>query len=337
MIRYNITVRKAIGGVIDSYFQSRCRIGKFPNVLTSVLWSTRSTLNPQWPLAGQMNLKRFLFANSIKNQTNLIRNKIPNLELLIVCRIQDSSLLRDCINYAVENSSNQVTAVTIIVPNNEVDFFRQLVANSEFKIVIFVEDEDRFIPIQIRNLVLQNRPDKFGWILQQVLVCNFLLTTRARNVLVVDADTLILRKQIWVDKDERQLLMPSLEFHEPYYSFLRSQSNFFGSLNKSFISHHMLFQTHFFREMFSLWNGRIEEALQAAFAASSKLESSPFDLKYEPYAQFMVHKHFENVQLAKWGNIGLKRSTFEDESTRKDFLSKLARSYNSVSFHHWAK
>ncbi len=268
--------------------------------------------------------------------SELQRFQCPEIEVLIVCKSSDSDLLINCITHAYQQSENSVTLISIIVPSDEIFQMTSLFFGLELGVRVEILSEDDFISTDAKRLILEKRPDRFGWILQQILVCNFLLTTQARYVLVVDADTLILRKQIWVDKNERQILMSSLEFHKPYYEFLTSQSEIFGTPKESFISHHMLFQTRYFREMMSLWGVNSNQLLERALAFSSRDEASPFDLKYEPYAQYMLTNHRGLVNLIKWSNISLKKSLGKDiAGILNGKLSYLDR-YNSISIHHWS-
>ncbi len=322
--------------ILDDYFQRFCALDKSPTQLTKLIWHLRSVINPDWALKDKEHLERFVSANSLPASSDLEPKKCPEIQILIVCKSTDSDLLSSCIFQACKKSENPVSLVSIIVPKDEIDQISSLLSPLDLGVEVEILSEDDFVSSYAKNLILDNRPDRFGWILQQILVCNFLLTTQAQNVLVVDADTLILRKQIWVDKNERQILMQSLEFHKPYYDFLTNQSEIFGSPKASYISHHMLFQTKYFRQMMKLWGVDADQLLKRALSFSHEAEASPFDLKYEPYAQYMLSNHRSRIHLSKWSNISLKKSTIIDLFDPMDAQSGLLDGYNSLSLHHWS-
>ena len=329
-------MRFRFGKFLDDYFQSFSALDKSPNHLTRIIWYFRSKVNPSWALKGKEHLDRFISANSLPASSDLEPFLCPEIEILIVCKSSDSDLLINCISHAYNQSENPVSLISIIVPNDEIHQMASLFLGLNLGARVQILSEDEFISTSAKKLILEIRPDRFGWILQQILVCNFLLRTKAQYVLVVDADTLILRKQIWVDKNERQILMSSLEFHKPYYDFLKSQSELFGTPKESFISHHMLFQTRYFQIMMNLLGVNSEQFLERALAFSSKEEASPFDLKYEPYAQYMLRNHRDLINLTKWSNFSLKKSLGIDVAGQLNGqLSEPAR-YNSLSLHHWS-
>lgn len=329
-------MRFRFGKFLDDYFQSFSALDKPPNRFTKIIWCFRSKVNPSWALKGKEHLDRFIFANSLPASSDLDPFQCPEIEILIVCKSSDSDLLINCISHAYNQSANSVSLISIIVPNDEIQRMASLFFGINLGARVEILSEDELISTSAKKLILEKRPDRFGWILQQILVCNFLLRTEAQYVLVVDADTLILRKQIWVDKNEKQILMSSLEFHKPYYDFLSSQSELFGTPNTSFISHHMLFQTKYFQKMMSLLGVNSEELLERALTFSSKEEASPFDLKYEPYAQYMLRNHRDLITLTKWSNVSLKKSLGIDVAGQLNGQRSDLDRYNSLSLHHWS-
>jgi hypothetical protein len=129
--------------------------------------------------------------------------------------------------------------------------------------------------------------------------------------------------------------MPTEELHPPYYNFLRNSSSKFHEPITSFVSHHMLVQPQILRKIFEIWSGDIQSALESAFQFSNPKDLSPFDLKYEIYAQYLVANHPELIAYEKWGNLSLPRSNFEHYVNSLAMQSELKSDYNSISFHSW--
>ena len=321
------------GKFLDKYFQNYEQITKKPGPIVLVAWLIRGLFSNRYR---DLNLlKRYLFSSRCKDYSNLLESDLPEIEILMVSKKEDFSVLKVSLESAIKMSGNPVSAITIIVPDDEVNLVKTfLTVMAEFKI-INVMPENKIVSKEVIELITKNRPDKFGWILQQVLVASYIINSRSKYILVVDADTVLLRPRIWVDKNSKQILMPTQELHKPYYDFLRSTSNMYGETLNSFMSHHLLIQAEIFREIFEMFNGSVLTALQKAFAFSSPIESAPFDLKYEIYSQYLLLNHKDQVDLVKWGNISLPRSDLNQFISSKDLKFSLTQRYNSVSFHSW--
>lgn len=324
---------RIIGKLLDKYFQNYEQITKKPGLIVLIAWIIRGTFSRRYR---DLNLlKRYFFSSRCKDHSNLLESNLPEIEILMVSKKEDFSVLKVSLESALKMSVNPVSIITIIVPDNEVNLVKTyLKLMTEFQ-KISVIPENTIVTKEVIELISKNRPDKFGWILQQVLVASYIIKSRSEYILVVDADTVLLRPRIWVDKNSKQILMPTQELHKPYYDFLRSSSNLYGQALISFMSHHLLIQVKIFREIFEIFDGSVLTALQKAFAFSSPTESAPFDLKYEIYSQYLLLNHKGKFDLVKWGNLSLPRSDLNRFISSKDIKFSLTERYNSVSFHSW--
>lgn len=328
MIELRIT-----GKLLDKYFQNYEQITKKPGPVVFIAWIIRGTFSKRYR---DLNLlKRYFTSSRCKDHSNLLESNLPEIEILMVSKKEDFSVLKVSLESAIRMSVNPVSSITIIVPDDEVNLVKTFLnVMAEFQ-KINVIPENKVVTKEVIELITKNRPDKFGWILQQVLVASYIINSRSEYILVVDADTVLLRPRIWVDKNSKQILMPTQELHKPYYDFLRSSSNMYGKTVISFMSHHLLIQVKIFREIFEMFNGSVLTALQKAFAFSSPTESAPFDLKYEIYSQYLLLNHKGQLDLVKWGNLSLPRSDLNQFISSKDIKFSLTQRYNSVSFHSW--
>lgn len=258
---------------------------------------------------------------------------LPTIEVVFVAKSEDLLLLKKVIIAAYNCSVNKITKICLIVPFSEVTFCQDALKHLEFFDIINIVSEELIVSTSVIELIRKERPDRFGWILQQVLVSEFILNSDSSGVLIVDSDTVLLRPKVWLDKFGRQLLMPTQEMHMPYYEFLRESSSIYPFPQSSYVSHHMLVQPVILREILEVWAGQLELALKKAFEFSNPEENSPFDLKYEIYAQYLLVKYPELVELNKWANLSLPRKKLEEFLDGHE--KALSKSYNSVSFHHW--
>ena len=131
---------------------------------------------------------------------------MPEIEILMVSKKEDFSVLKVSLESAIKMSVNPVSSITIIVPDNEVNLVKTFLnVMAEFQ-KINVIPENKVVTKEVIELITKNRPDKFGWILQQVLVASYIINSRSEYILVVDADTVLLRPRIWVDKNSNSLM-----------------------------------------------------------------------------------------------------------------------------------
>jgi hypothetical protein len=97
----------------------------------------------------------------------------------------------------------------------------------------------------------------------------------------------------------------------------------------------MLIQTHIFKEVFGIWNGSVRKALIEALDYAAVGENSPFDLKYEIYAQYLIKNYPQLIKFVKWANLSKSAADFPSILGSEKRIVELRKDYNSISFHHW--
>jgi hypothetical protein len=324
---------KSIGLLLDQYFRKFDQIGQKPGILTYLIWLLRGLVNK--PSRDYSALKRYFFANRRPTKAALAVDDLPEIEVIFVSKLEDIQILGLAVNSVVKNSINPISRVVIAVPANQCMSTSEYFFNSVNNKLVEVISENELVPQAAIELIKQKSPERFGWILQQILVASFILSTKSENVLIVDSDTLIIRPQVWIDKFKRQILMPTFELHLPYYKFFQHFSTKYPTPKMSFVSHHMLVQTPIFREVYQIFGGDVYKAVEQAFAFADLRDNSPFDLKYEIYAQYLINNYKNQVSFVKWANLSCSRRELATLIEGKSTADGYARLYNSLSLHHW--
>ena len=193
--------------------------------------------------------------------------------------------------------------------------------------VLFVDEESILSPAI--NEFLDSLQEQFhtkNWFYQQALKWKAVLMSSANAVLVVDADTILLRERIFFD-GEQQLLMSVHEFNQPYedhfISILGSKSE--PALACSFVAHHQLMIPQRVREMFQEIDQQEDTALLSWFRAGADTGQSSVS-EYHTYGRWLIDRYPEQVCLARWGNLPLPRSKLgfsEGRSVPADTLRQL--------------
>ena len=310
------------------------RVDRQPNRLIWVLLIISDLINFRRPSVDKAN--RFYLANKIPARKLEKSDSPPIISALVVSTRKDFTLLKICLPNLITASSNPIEEITVIVPKRDVDLCMSLVNELDLSVAINIIDEDLVIPVELRSRIKSYSGERYGWVLQQLLTVQFVLKSKACGILVVDSDTVLMQKLLWLDNNGNQLLMPSWEFNISYYNFLNKISSKMPFAKNSFISHHMLMQPEIFRAIFrNLDLNSIENLFELVEKYAAVNVNSPICLEFELYAQGMLTFFPQQVLITKWSNISLSRGS--ESKTLKALHRLLQRQYyRSVSVHSWS-
>jgi hypothetical protein len=232
-------------------------------------------------------------------------------------------------------SDYEIGDILIIVPSQDVQECNIRFSNKCKKVRII--NEESLISEHERKILSSKFTGRYTWVLQQLLKVVVVSESEAEAVLVVDADTILLRKRKWFNESGQQLLQPSEEFNIDYYSFLAQ----FG-ISKippefSLVSHHMIIQPRILKRAVSkLGVTDVQEIPQVLKTDLIIRSESPVCLDYELYGQYMLNFRREDVFLEQWANIGISVRYMERICNSRVLILLLKPFYNSVSFHSWS-
>lgn len=139
-----------------------------------------------------------------------------------------------------------------------------------------------------------------GWARQQLIKWNAALSSSESAVLVVDADTVLLRSRTWL-AGEVQLLTPVLENHAPYRAHMRKVLPEIPAFPLSFVAHHQVVQRDILLSMLEAMGGT-EEGQVAWLNAADWRDPSALS-EYDTYATWACATFPERVTFARWGNM----------------------------------
>ena len=324
-----------LGNLLEMPIRIYEKRSKIPGSIFRNYIFLRKKLDANWPK--EFDIEKYIYVNSIVDEEIKFSKSLPPIEILIVVKPEDFKLLEKVVQNSIIATKNPISKIILIVPDLDINaMLSKEFLREEHGISIIVEPESKYITDEETSLIRENLPKRFGWILQQILVARYVLKSAAKGVLVIDADTILLKSRVWLDDFKNQVLIPTQEFNYPYYDFLQNISSIYSDNQQSFVSHHMLMQPIILREIHDSIGITITDLLRRALNYAYQIQSnSPFDLKYEPYAQYLIKQYRSNVKLAKWANLSISRKEFHKMSP--SHLNKLKYTYSSLSVHHWNK
>jgi hypothetical protein len=273
---------------------------------------------------------------SLKFENSLISNGtgFPDIEVLSVVAGKDLEILPYTLKSVLKNSLNPIAQITIVCPNDEIDTCASVLKGLDISTPVRILDENHVAPESLRSAIKAKFPHRYGWVLQQFLAIKIISESTQEGVLLINSDTILIKKAHWLNGSGKQILMPSLDFHPPYYNLLGTLFKFTNKPTHTFVTHHMLFQPPKFGAILEKRGFKnVEEFSLTALELSDASESSPLCVEFEPYAQGMMADYLDFVSLRKFSNLGLPR-TPENLNLINDLIeSKVALPYNSVSLH----
>ena len=194
-------------------------------------------------------------------------------------------------------------------------------------------DETEVSPLprrQIRHTV--RGVDRSGWIFQQLLKYNSSTRVTQAHYMIIDADTVLLRRQRF-GEEGRYRLRCADDYHLPYFRVYEKLTGFRPTTEVSFIAHHMLFCVQVLRRL----QARMQEVSGLPWYQAILNNLDPGEMSsvsdYETYGCWLLDQEpAMQVSVQHWRNAALPRVA---DSEMAELLRWAARQHDSVSFHHY--
>ena len=265
-----------------------------------------------------------------------------NLKIIIVAAGKDFQLIRQVVYSAIKHTPNyRIACIEIIVPDHLIkDELLLSLADWDKRISLVAVGE--FLEVAtLRQIFSKIHLGRENWCLQQFLKYYSILNCENRFALVIDADTILLNSMSWLTKENKYLLMPTLEYTSEYYEVLIRLGAISELPDFSFVPHHMFYVVEEFKKMhLAIGNFSPTQFAQKIKESSSSNTQSPFCIDYELYGQYLYANYREKVALGRWANIRISRywfSKFSKFRIWKLVTLTLGLLFNSVSIHSWSK
>jgi hypothetical protein len=279
---------------------------------------------------------RFVRITNIQETTDESMDFSAPIELLIVCGSKDIEILPIAIKSVFRFSANPVNRVNVIVPARLVEIARSTIDQNCAKdsTPIYVSNEDDVVSEKVRSLLKASFGDRYGWILQQVIKLQWTLESNSKAVLVLDADTVLLKPFYGIDLQGNQIFSLASELQTSYFNFLDFLGIDLQGPKFSTITHHMVFQPRIVKEMFASLNlADPEQLVEKVLEFKSRESDSSVSLDYEMYGQYMRKHHHRNLRYQHFSNRSAKRDIFALEETNRIVSGEIMSKYRSYSFH----
>ena len=257
----------------------------------------------------------------------------------IVTTFKDSQFLNLSITGIEKSLGENLYEIFIVCPKSD---FIEMHKFTNPRVTI-LKDED-LINDNLLDVISRYPQSRRGWIKQQVLKMALVEYATTQTTLLVDADTILLRRQKWFDDDGNQALAISDEFHEPYQSHIERFQLRIGIKNLkqtrvSFVTHHQLMQKSLIKQLFeTILNADFDSRIATWLNAIDQNEPSSA-CEWHTYGNFLLNVS-RTINFYQWKNLAIspvKLKSLLTGNSNLDF-EKIRKNYpefNSISAHHY--
>jgi len=170
-----------------------------------------------------------------------------------------------------------------------------------------------------------------GWYLQQLLkLYAGNIDGILDNYLVIDADVFFMKQTNFIE-NEKPIFTTGKQFNKPYFKHMkRLDSNFEKVFDKSGISHHMMFNKLYIKEIFDIVEKNHNKKFWKVFIETvdehTKHHINAEDAgasEYELYFNYMVKYHKDKIiiRVLNWKNVSKTSLSVIDNYVDYDFIS----------------
>ena len=244
---------------------------------------------------------------------------LPPIDVAIPCHYKDFDNLKLVLEGVNASVLNPIREIILITPSKYSEILRLNFPNCR------VLTDDEVITEAQRAQIDAHFPNgRKSWVLQQVIKIMVALTSEVSGTLILDADTILLQKRVWLDRNGRQVLCFGEDYYLPYK---KHQRRVFGGENHlmSFVTHFQLMKKDVLLEMFRPDGSGLIRWLALADANEGSSIS-----EYDTYGEWIVTHRPKEVIFVKWNNLPHRIIPSEiSYSQTVDWFGK----YGSISNH----
>lgn len=219
----------------------------------------------------------------------------PPIDVAIPCHFKDFDNLKLVLDGVHKSVLNPIREIILITPSKYSDILR-----FNFPDCRVLTDDEVITEAQRIQIDAHFPHGRKSWVLQQVVKIMVALTSEASGTLILDADTILIQKRVWLDRNGRQVLCFGDDYYLPYK---KHQRGVFGGENHlmSFVTHFQLMKKDVLLEMFRPDGSGLIRWLSLADANEGSSVS-----EYDTYGEWIVTHRPKEVIFAKWNNLPCK-------------------------------
>lgn len=293
------------------------------SVIIFICYACHPTLLPQQDSKYQQFL-RYIHYVYLKIKPDPFCNlDIPSsqvpIDVIIPVIEKDIDTLLLTIESARSNILQPITNIYLIAPESEK--LRKIASEKNCKFVL----EDTIFP------VFSNNKKRKGWIKQQYLKLNADTVGESEHFLIMDADTILIRPQIFVTNDKKEVLNILHDYWFCRKQMVKMALGFEKFHNVDFTSHHMLMSKTKLKALKKHLQELHGKSWQDALDSLDLPKNDSFS-EYELYGNFAAQNFPKTVELVLGSNALFPRNGLANIGYAREYLSCKYKSLTMHSF-----
>jgi len=251
----------------------------------------------------------------------------PTIDIVIPCHEKDAWILPRAISGARRNVLHRIGSVVVVAPESRK--IQSVCRRLDCEFVL----EDVAAPLPRRDVNCNvNGRDCSGWIYQQLIKLSADRVSKADYILVLDADTVLIRPHVF-RKCEQTILFVTPEGRGNYCAAYARLLALPWLHSDSFITHYMLLERQKLAELRDAIEAVMKQPWYSAILATADAATdASFFSEYETYGNFCLVNYVDEFLLERADNLALPPSWIATLP-----LIVLAGRWRSVSLHHYAE
>lgn len=248
------------------------------------------------------------------------------IDVVIACIEKDLPVLKACIQAARLFVEDGVDTIHVVSPPSPA-----IAAVAHAEKCVFVCEDDVLPDLKRADVrCTVNGLDRSGWIFKQILVLAADRIARRDHVLILDADTVLIRPHRFLQHGKTTFFV-SDELHPPYFEAYRTLLRMPWRFALSFVSHYMLFERARLEEL----RAAIEREQQrpwheAILALAENTQEISFFSEYETYGNYCLFRYPDDILIQYWNNLAMPRSMLGDINRA---IARFQHTHRAISFH----
>lgn len=278
-----------------------------------------------------------LYQNSLPQNVPLkhLASKEKIDQIICVCCARDAIVWKIASMYITKNIDS--VQYKVIVPDNEVELFKKI-SSKPFEVLGESIYTERFAD-EIKKRLSKKISGQFGWYLQQFIKLSAAASAQKNEVVLIwDADTIPLKKLVFIDKQGHLNYYQGTEHHQPYFETIERLLGLSKKVNFSFIAQCFVMKAVWIQELFHNIENKHGKRWELALLDAINFEEGNSFSEYETLGAYISEFHASEITYTKrkWlrlGNSEIGHPAF----LSPDLIDKKLYQYDFVSFEKWDK
>ena len=278
-----------------------------------------------------------LYQNSLPQNVPLkhLASKEKIDQIICVCCAHDAIVWKIASMYITKNIDS--VQYKVIVPDNEVELFKKI-SSKPFEVLGESIYTERFAD-EIKKRLSKKISGQFGWYLQQFIKLSAAASAQKNEVILIwDADTIPLKKLVFIDKQGHLNYYQGTEHHQPYFETIERLLGLSKKVNFSFIAQCFVMKAAWIQELFHKIENKHGKRWELALLDAINFEEGNSFSEYETLGAYISEFHASEITYTKrkWlrlGNSEIGHPAF----LSPDLIDKKLYQYDFVSFEKWDK